>query len=620
MTDPFKLPPLARAIDGSAIVIRKDAGKTMLTFPASSEMPVERWFGDEVLSHEKGAVRLDRAKRGAMPLLFNHNMDDPIGLIDAARIEDGKLVVDAHLFETARGAEVAAMLDGGLRNVSIGYRINVVEEDKKKNRFTATDWEPYEVSVVTVPADPTVGIGRGMAGESLEVRMIKPASPAATQGVTKVADGNDASAGTSADKEKETRVTAGSNANELEQGRQKAIRNLCESFKVEDGIRDLWLTSGQSIDKVSEDILGIVKQREANNPKNPSAIGLSAGEAQRFSFAKALLAAGTGNWKDAGFEAECSRAVYQKTGKPIEANRFMVPLEVQTLPRDNFSAGRRDLTVASASGGGYLVATNNLSFIDLLRNRTVSYRMGVQRLPGLVGNVTIPKQTAAATPVWLANEASTVTESAQTFGQLALSPKTVGAYVEISRQLLLQSAPAAEQIAMQDVAAVAGIAVDLAVLSGSGSGGQPTGITNTGSIGAFTGTSLAAAGLLDAQADVLGANVVWTAPGYVTTAAVAALLMARPELPSTGTTRMWKGNMLEGSIFDLPAMSSAQMASATMLFGDWSKVVVGEWGALEIETNPYANFQAGIIGVRALITIDVGVRYAGAFSLASSIT
>lgn len=423
------------------------------------------------------------------------------------------------------------------------------------------------------------------------------------------ASSNTAAAGSNA----EARVTEGNNsAQEMERGRIAGINHACKAFKLDDSYREMWVSSSTSLEKVNEEILAIVQMRETNNPKVPSKLGMSDKDAKQFSFARALMAAATGKWNDAGFEMECSRAIYQKTGKPIEPNKFYVPYEVQEA--------RRDLTVGTASAGGYLVATNNVSFIELLRNRTVAYRLGAQRLPGLVGSVTIPKQTAAATPVWLANEASTATESAQTFGQLALTPHTVGAYIEISRQLLLQSQPAAEQIAMSDVANVASIAVDLSVLSGSGAAGQPTGITNTGSIGAFTGTSLAAPGVLDAMADVAAANVMPVSPGYVTTAAVASLLMARPELPTTGTTRLWTGSMWDGAIFGTRAMSSAQMASATMLFGDWDKVVVGEWGTLEIETNPYANFQAGIIGIRAMITIDVGVRYAGAFSLASSIT
>jgi HK97 family phage major capsid protein/HK97 family phage prohead protease len=605
MTETIKARMLSRECDPKSIVVRKEEKGTFLTFSASSEAPVERWFGEEVLSHEKGSIRLDRFKRGVGPLLFNHDMADPIGMIDGARVEDSRLVVDAHLFETLRAQEVAAMLAGGLRNVSIGYRLYEVEEDKKSERFTATDWEPYEVSIVTVPADPSVGIGRS---EEFEVRMIRQQAQTAKEEI--VVSEETAAAGTSA----ETKVEAvrGPSASDLEKGRRTGIDTLCKACKIDDDIRQMFIASGQSLEEVGKDIDNIVRSRETNNPKVPSKLGLSDREAQKFSFGRALLAAATGKWDGAGFELECSRAIYQKTGKPIESNKFYVPYEVQE--------SKRDMTVGTTTAGGFLVATENMSFIELLRNRTVAYRMGAQRMPGLVGSVTIPKQTVAATPIWLANEASTITESTPTFAQVALSPKSVGAYIEISRQLLLQSQPAAEQIAMQDVANVAAIAVDLAVLSGSGAGGQPTGITNTAGIGAFTGTSLAAAGVLDAMADVAAANVTPMSPGYVTTAAVAALLMARPELPSTGTTRLWMGSMWDGTIFDTRAMSSAQMAAATMLFGDWSKVVVGEWGTLEVETNPYANFQAGIIGIRAIITIDVGVRYAGAFSLASSIT
>lgn len=613
-TFPDKLVPLERLADAGAVQVKAEGSVTKLSFPASSENPVERWFGNEVLSHVDGAIRMERIRGGAMPLLFNHNWDDPIGMIDGARLENRRLVVDAHLFETARANEVRGMLNGGLRNVSLGYRLHQVEEGDDEATYTARDWEPFEVSIVTVPADPTVGIGRSL-GQELEVRMLRaspvvsPPKSAQAAGAAMDASSNTAAAGANA----EVQVTEGNNsATEMEHGRIRGIRNLAKSFKIDDPTRDMWIGGGTSLEKVTEDINGIVTMREQNNPKVVSRIGLDDKDAKKFSFARALMAAATGKWDGAGFELECSRAIYQRTGKPIEPNKFYVPYEVQEM--------RRDLTVATASAGGYLVATNNVSFIELLRNRTVVYRMGAQRLPGLVGSVTIPKQTAAATPVWLANEASTLTESAQTFGQVALTPHTVGAYIEISRQLLLQSQPAAEQIAMSDVANVAAIAVDLSVLSGSGSGGQPTGITNTGSIGAFTGTTLGAVGVLDAMADVAAANVTPVSPGYVSTAAVAGLLMARPELPTTGTTRLWTGSMWDGAIFGTRAMSSAQMASATMLFGDWDKVSVGEWGTLEVETNPYANFQAGIIGIRAMITIDVGVRYAGAFSLASSIT
>jgi hypothetical protein len=69
-----------------------------------------------------------------------------------------------------------------------------------------------------------------------------------------------------------------------------------------------------------------------------------------------------------------------------------------------------------------------------------------------------------------------------------------------------------------------------------------------------------------------------------------------------------------------PAMSSLQVGSGSMLAGDFSQVMIGEWGALEIEVNPYAQFQSGIIGVRAMYTCDVGVRYGAAFALGTGMT
>jgi HK97 family phage major capsid protein len=307
---------------------------------------------------------------------------------------------------------------------------------------------------------------------------------------------------------------------------------------------------------------------------------------------------------------EASKEITKRTGRDGRTeSSFFVPLDVQ----------QRDLTVGTNSAGGYLRATDNLSFIELLRNRMVAYTLGARRLSGLVGNVTIPKQTTAATAYWLANEGTSITEGNQVFGQLALTPRTVGAYTQVSRLLQLQSSPDVDGIVMSDLAKQIAIAADLATLAGTGTE-QPTGITQTASIGSVTGTSLAAAGIIEFQTDVAANNALNGSLGYVTTPAVAGLLMARPELPSTGTTRLWQGNLQEGSLFGIRAITSAQMSSATMLFGDWSQVVVGEWGVLELAVNPNDDFAKALTGIRAMYTMDVGVRYAGAFSYASSIT
>jgi HK97 family phage major capsid protein len=246
-------------------------------------------------------------------------------------------------------------------------------------------------------------------------------------------------------------------------------------------------------------------------------------------------------------------------------------------------------------------------------------QLGATMLSGLVGNVTIPKQTGGGTAYWLTNEATPITESQQTLGQLSMTPRNVGAYTEISRQLMMQSSPAADMVVMNDLSRVLALAIDLAALEGSGSSGQPTGISNTASIGAVTGTSLDYADILEFQTDVAAANALAGNCAYVTTPAVAALLATRQRFSSTDTP-LWQGNVLDGTMSGFRAMSTNQVTAASMIFGDFSQVVIGEWGQLELALNPFANFTAAISGVRAIQTVDVGIRYAGAFARATSIT
>ncbi|MFY8017091.1 MAG: hypothetical protein ACOVN9_03195 [Inhella sp.] len=107
--DELKVGALLRDAGDNSIVLRKaaESGRATLSFSASSEEPYERWFGIEVLDHGKGAVRMARFERGAVPLLFNHNWDDPIGMVKSASVRNGRLMIDeAELFSTARSAEV----------------------------------------------------------------------------------------------------------------------------------------------------------------------------------------------------------------------------------------------------------------------------------------------------------------------------------------------------------------------------------------------------------------------------------------------------------------------------------------------------------------------------------
>ena len=186
------------------------------------------------------------------------------------------------------------------------------------------------------------------------------------------------------------------------------------------------------------------------------------------------------------------------------------------------------------SGGGALVSTTTGgSFVEMLRKRMVLMTLGALRLTGLEATLAVPVQTGAATGYWLATEGTSITESQQTFAQMSLTPKTVGAYTEISDKLLKQSSASAEMIVTRDLAAVLAVAADAAGLVGSGASGEPTGIINTSGIGSVTGTSLDYDKALEFQSDVLGQNALISrdACGYITTTAVAKLLATGIALP-----------------------------------------------------------------------------------------
>lgn len=138
----------------------------------SSETPYGRWFGDEILCHDEECINLERFNNGLGTALFNHDRDAVVGHIEKAWLEDnrGKALVR---FDTDEQSETIfqKVQSGTLQGVSVGYaiyRYEVLEDEDTKSTngrfngpaYVVTDWEPLEISIVSVPADPTVGVGR----------------------------------------------------------------------------------------------------------------------------------------------------------------------------------------------------------------------------------------------------------------------------------------------------------------------------------------------------------------------------------------------------------------------------------------------------------------------------
>lgn len=612
-----------RDLLGSDLMLRQDGAAHVLEFSGSSEYPVERMWGTEVLAHSAENIKLDRASSGVMSLLFNHNVNDPVGTVLSVQVKDGKTRVTAQFHETARGQEVRKMVEGGLRGVSVGYMLHTVEENVDKNIYTATAWEPYEFSLVTVPADPTVGVGRSAGEGVVQVRVIpgidQSADNAKTRKVLVMTEEvkDEASAGKSAE-------TKNVSALEAEKQRRQAIIDICAANKIDIRAQNKWIEDGTRLEVVAKELLDVMQERGKTLADSAGALGMTRKETDKYSVFKAIRAMHFGSRDrkfidEAGFELECSRAIAQKLGREMTTS-ILIPADVlsRALPSEQM---QRAMSVVPGAKGGYLVNVENMGFIEILRNRSAAMAMGARVLPGLQGNVVFPRQTGKVSVTWQAGEGTSVTAADQALGQLSMTPKTAIAITDVSEQLLRQSSISAEAFVMADLARDIAIdGVDNAVFNGTG-GAQPLGIKNTPGVTTGQDASSATYAKILAFVSTAGsANAIRGNPGWVTNTAGAAKLMTVQRFTSTDTP-VWEGNMLDGTLVGFKAMSTEQLASANLIFGSFDEVVIGEWGVLELATDTGGTrFNQAQVGIRAMWMVDVMIRYPQAFVVSTNLS
>ena len=558
-------------------------------FPFSSEQPVARYFGNEILSHEKGAADLSRLNDGA-PLLFNHNPDRVIGVVERAYIDDEKRRGYARVrFSRNEFAQevLRDVRDGIIRNVSFGYAIDKMEE-RSSGEFVATSWTPTEVSAVAIPADQTVGFGRSLSESDPE-----PAASAAisTPPVPEMEN-------TTPDME-----VVRAEAVEAERSRIAEVTSLCNKHGMEDLGRQL-VESGRSINEARAAVLEKLNVKEEPVNMKAAEIGLTEKESRSFSFLRAInyLANPTDRAarEAAAFEIEASEAAADKLGRASRG--ITIPVDVM----------KRDLTVGTATAGGNLVETelDSANFIDLLRNASALDQAGATVLTGLSGNVNIPRQSGAATAYWVA-ESGSPTESQQTIDQVALTPKTCGAFTDFSRKLMIQSSIDVENMVRNDLARVLALEIDRVGLYGSGSSNQPLGLKDTTGVLTedFSANTPTFAEVVALESDVSGANALLGSPVYVMNAAMAGSL-------KTATKDSGSGQFIlqGGEVNGYRAVISNQVASNDLWFGNFSDLIIAYFSGLDLMVDPFTGSTSGTVRVVALQDVDIAARHGASFS------
>ena len=594
-----------------------DTEKRTVEVAFSSEEPVARWYGDEVLSHDAGAVDLSRLNDGGA-VLFNHDWDKHIGVIERAWIDADKKGRALIRFGNNPRADEKwqDVQDGLLRHISVGYSISDLKQnvESEKLTFTAMRWQPYEISFVTVPADTTVGVGRSVEPV--------PSEPAATP--ENPVDNPESDKGNrSMSKEQNTSaaVVAADPNNTAQRGMQderarvSGLLAIGRAYEAHGGVAlaEKVIANGGNEAQLRAAIMENMKTTPTVTSDD---IGMSENEKREFSLLRALGAASKNDWSNAGLEREVSQELAKRFGR--DAAGFFVPTDL--LSARAYSKG-------TAANGGHTIA-NELRpdlFVEMLRNRLAVAQLGATVLDGLVGDITIPKQLTGNTVTWV-DENGAASESNATFGQFSLKPKTVTANTELSRKFILQSSLSAEQFARAELIKSMMLGIDLAAIAGTGSSNQPTGILNTNGIGAVAidtnGGELEWKHIVALETAIAAANADLGDLAYLTNTKVRGQL--KTKLKADGVSGyIWQDGetplngyrcAVSNQVPSNLTKGSATGKCSPLIFGNWADLIIAHWGVLDVIVDPYTQSTKGAVRITTLQDVDIAVRHAESFA------
>jgi HK97 family phage major capsid protein/HK97 family phage prohead protease len=616
----------------------------------SSEIEYQRWWGIEVLGHDATEVRLGRLQDNAA-VLWNHNWDDQRGVVvpGSVTIGDDRKGRAVARFATDDDGEklFQRIVDGIVTKVSVGYVIHglkLVEEREDVDVYRVTDWEPHEISMVSVPADGSVGVGRGLekpqeeaTGKSADTAPGSEKTPVErTQqtllrmnekmNIKTLRDGAGNLVRAEVDesgsivKVLEVLEAAGADRRGLddERTRVRSITDLGKTYGKADMALQ-YVAEGKTAEDFQRALLHDFAAQRGQKPldeqQRDANIGMTGKEVRNFSIMRAIRALANPESKAfrdaAAFEFEASRTAAELYGKNPKG--IIIPNDV---------LASRAFSVTTANGGnaaGAAAVAHELldgSFIGLLRKKAWVMRRA-RTLAGLVGNVDIPRQNASGSAYWV-GEGGAPTPGSPGVDQVAFTPKTVGAYTDITRRLMLQSTPDAEFLVRDDLLKILALEIDRVSIYGSGSANQPLGVKNITGINAvdFAAANPTFAEVVAMETAIALDDADVEAMSYAFNATMRGHFKTTAKLGAGTSATIWEqGNTVNG----YEANVSNQVAAGDAFFGNWQDLVIAMWGGLDLIVDTASLSTSGGLRLIALQDVDMNVRHKESFCWGSAL-
>lgn len=612
----------------------------------SSETPCERWFGMETLSHQRSAIDMSFARNG-LPLLLEHGKSlnqgfakvDPalqVGIVQNIQLGDGgKLRGEARFSRSALAQQIRQDVEDGIRPwLSVGYvpikakQTKAAEKPTDKSEYLVTRWQPVEVSIVSLPADPNAGVGRSAGGEEFPVEVEPSAPPTAEEAVMPKLPGEqptttDAPASSSAPAATvETRSNGAGGAavpsladRNTEVGQ---IIDVCEANGLSARARE-WIQEGLSYDQVCRKIVDSKKGQPRTQPAAEMITSLKPEERANYSYAKVIRhLAGMG--KLDGIEAEMHQQIQKERPEGVmERGGTFVPLSLDVPHQERAMASN------AANKGADLVFDRPGELIEILRASSVASRLGARVFTGLSGPITFPKQSGDATVSWVGeNPAADVAATDLDIDSVLMQPKTLIGSVLFSRQLLVQTGGIVDSLVRESLGVGSGLAVDRGFFHGTGAGGQVTGVYVAADVQsvAFGSATPTWPLITDMIGQVGDKNALLGSLGFATTALLGARLLATLVASAAGSQMIWTGPLEDGRIGGYRAIASTQISKTLgagsdehgFVFGNFNDGIIGMWGATELILDEVTQKKKGMIEIASFQMADVILRHGESFS------